>query len=134
MANRRFSQEWEAIFEGFLDGIVENYRGNLCPLHLRDLYNEAFREGYKVRREVYGCVNGYFICKLCATEHHTRGALSKLLKHGAKRYKQNVKRRIYVCINKRQLRVHLKRDHKYQIVALMPSSWQAKIYAVQTIA
>ena len=121
------SNEEEAFYKGFLDGIVgEKRKLKKMPRKLLNIYNEGFSLGVKVSEKIVYKKNGWLICRLCGSEKQIKRIKTT-------RKKPRLGKGIYATMFPRKMRSHLNREHFSILITFLPLKYQRKLLDIPSI-
>jgi len=121
MGRAEVRTKYEAVFYGFLDGLLRDRRKKTLT-YLRELYEDAYREGEKASEYVVAVnKHGVIFCKLCITNaNRKRWFIDNFEKIRPSDIKPRSRRKVFRTTNKASMKLHLSKQHKTEILWLIP--------------
>jgi len=135
MGQVRVKTKYEAVFYGFLDGIVGD-RKKKTLTYLRELYEDAYREGEKASEQVVAVnKHGVIFCKLCITNaNRKRWFEDNFEKITPSDIKPRSRRKVFRTTSKARMKHHLSKQHKAEIFWLIPDYLKKALNTVLVVA
>jgi len=126
---------WCAVTDGIVGRVskTDAINGRLN----KELYERARKAGESIRDYVMVEVDGYMICKLCGYRNKViRSKIDKILKYGVmnkNRRRRHTRSAVFITRSTTSFKTHLKRNHKYEVLSMLPEDLRSPFYELGSI-